>query len=349
MSLKIMAWPAFKNKNENPYNWLLYSNMKNEEITIDDFSIRDALTKKYDIFHVHWPDAVLNNSKNVIEAKIKASIIFFVIRLMKARGTKIVWTAHNLKTHDKNFAQFEEKYWNNFLKQVDGTINLTETGYKEMLKIFPFSSKVKHAIVSHGHYKNVYEKTISKEAAKKQLGIPENAQVLTFIGQIREYKNVPKLVKIFQEVQQSDVYLVIAGKPKTESLLNSIVNASQSNNKVKLFLKFIPDEEMQVYINSSDLVVLPYQDILNSGSALLSLSFERPILVPNKGALKELKKDIGEDWIITYEDDFTSEELTQALNKVKNQSDKKIDLSPLDWDHLAKKTSDFYKELIQKK
>ncbi len=35
-----------------------------------------------------------------------------------------------------------------------------------------------------------------------------------------------------------------------------------------LALETIPDDEMQVYLHAADAVVLPYRDVLSSGSAV---------------------------------------------------------------------------------
>jgi beta-1,4-mannosyltransferase len=43
-------------------------------------------------------------------------------------------------------------------------------------------------------------------------------------------------------------------------------------------------------MRAADLIALPYKEILNSGSAILALSFDRPILVPAAGALAELSE-----------------------------------------------------------
>ncbi|EOR23317.1 glycosyltransferase [Niallia nealsonii AAU1] len=346
MPLKIIAWPAFKNKKQNPYNWLLYTNIEKNNVKVDDFTIYNGIFKKYNIFHIHWPDTILNNSKNIIIVRVKALVIFTLIKLMKARGTKIVWTVHNLKTHEEYFNKFEKKYWQRFLMLIDGTINLTESGYNEMLRQYDFHFSKKNAIVPHGHYIDVYENNISKYSAKDILGIPRDSQVITFIGQIREYKNVTKLIEIYQKIHQENIFLIIAGKPKNSMLLEEILKVSNNNDKIKLFLDFIPDQDMQLYLNSSDIIVLPYKDILNSGSALLSLSFGKPILVPNKGALRELKKDIGEEWVLTYEGELTSQLLVQALKEVEKRFNYTVDLSSLDWDRLADQTIKFYKDLL---
>ena len=44
---------------------------------------------------------------------------------------------------------------------------------------------------------------------------------------------------------------------------------------------FVPDGEVQHYLLAADAVVLPFKEILTSGSAMLALSFGRPVVAPH--------------------------------------------------------------------
>lgn len=59
-------------------------------------------------------------------------------------------------------------------------------------------------------------------------------------------------------------------------------------------LRFASDAEVADLFRAATIVVLTYREILNSGSALLALSFDRP--VPAKGAMAELEDRAGAEW-----------------------------------------------------
>jgi len=67
-------------------------------------------------------------------------------------------------------------------------------------------------------------------------------------------------------------------------------------------------------MNAADLVVLPYLDILNSGSAIWALSFGRPVLLPNRGAMPELAESVGSDWVRLFDGPLDEHQLADALN-----------------------------------
>lgn len=50
--------------------------------------------------------------------------------------------------------------------------------------------------------------------------------------------------------------------------------------------RFIKDEEVQVFLNCCDFVLLSYRDILTSGSFFQAVTFDRPVLSPSLGSLQ---------------------------------------------------------------
>src|SRR4029079_12745051 len=67
------------------------------------------------------------------------------------------------------------------------------------------------------------------------------------------------------------------------------------------------------YFRAARVVVLPYRRILNSGAALLALSFDRRVVVPASGSLVELQAQVGEGWVSTYDGPMRPEVVEHAL------------------------------------
>ena len=57
--------------------------------------------------------------------------------------------------------------------------------------------------------------------------------------------------------------------------------------RIVLRLERIPEEDLSRVLRAADAVVLPFRDILTSGSAILALSHGRPVVVPALGCLPE--------------------------------------------------------------
>jgi hypothetical protein len=116
-----------------------------------------------------------------------------------------------------------------------------------------------------------------------------------------------------------------------------------------LELDFLSDDRMALYLRAADLVVLPYRAIQNSGSAILALSADRPIVVPALGAMSELAAQVGDEWVHTYSGEFSAEVLTESLGWLKSRDRARSpDLSDLDWHRIALLTMAAYEAVISR-
>ena len=345
--IKVSAWPAYSYRLTNPYTSLLYEAVEQgNKVKISEFKVRQALTQTYDLLHVHWPDIIL---KGVPTWKTYSYVVKLVVVFtwLKLRGTKLVWTIHNLKSHERNFPRLERWFMNWFINQVDGVIALSHPALTAALEHYPKLRHKPSAITPHGHYKTIYPNQIDQDEARCILNLQGTHNfVCLFLGQIREYKNVPHLIRCFRSLHQDNIRLIVAGKPSSDLLKQKVIQAAAGDCRINLNLKFIPDQDVQQFMNAADLVVLPYQEILNSGSAVLALSFNKPLLVPDQGSFIDLKADVGQDWLSTYTGELTAADLDRAIQWVRGSSRATAPLSSLEWDTIAQQTIQFYRQVI---
>jgi len=95
--------------------------------------------------------------------------------------------------------------------------------------------------------------------------------------------------------------LLIAGRVKDASTARELREAASRDPRVRLHLGFLERDEIGVHLRACDLVVLPYREILNSGSALLTQSFERPVLMPRLGPFTDLVAQFGAEFVLGYD------------------------------------------------
>jgi beta-1,4-mannosyltransferase len=347
--MKIIAWPAFKTKYKNPYNWLLYSHMVEQNVTVEEFTFSKLLCQNYDIFHLHWPTETILRHSSLIVALARVFTMLLAIKWAKVRGTKIIWTIHDEYPHSLLHPKLAIWFQSNFIKQVDGCISHSRISKELAKKTFPSLHYLPHLVIPHGHYRQVYPNNISREAARSNLDIPTDCHLLLFLGYIDYYKNIPHLVQVFRELNPADWMLLIAGKIEVPELGNQISNLAVNDSRIKLRFGFVPDEQLQLYFQAASLVVLPFQEILNSGSALLALSFDSPILVPDKGSMAELQEQVGVEWVKLYPGELTKEDLATGLDwAVKGERSLQTNLDDLEWSGLAKKTIQYFEKICNK-
>lgn len=308
----MLAWPAYDNQDLNPYNALLYSHLTQLGVVTDDWSRRRLRSGCYDVLHLHWPEWALLERRTT---RAFSNLMRWAadLRRCRARGIKIVWTVHNLRSHARLHPWLEWMLWRLVTRSVDGWISLSHMGEHAARERFPLLRRRLSFIVPHGDYRSWYPQEVDRREARSRLALPQAARVLTFFGRVRVYKNVLALIQAFGRLADNEARLVIAGQPEPPEMAARVEKAAARDARIVLRLGLVPVDEVQLVLGAADLVVLPYLAVLNSGAAMLALSFERPVLVPRLGGLEELRDRAGADHVRIYTGPLTATVLCDAL------------------------------------
>lgn len=345
--MKILASPAFVNKKINPYNALLYGGITAAGETVDEYSHAKLLKGGYDIVHYHWPDGFIN-ARSLPKALSRTAILLFSILWCRIRNMRIVWTVHNMMPHDPHHPWLSRQILSYFSRSCSGLVFLSKHSRDEFFKVYDLGSKKPAtAVIAHGHYKTVYPPKMPKEQARKTLGLEASGYVVLFFGMIKPYKNITGLLQAFARWGDQTVSLIIAGNPSDAQQKTMIEEAASADKRIHPVLRFIPDNDIPLYMGASDMMVLPYTNILNSGAILLGLSYDVPVLVPALGSMVELQAGIGPDWVRTFEGDLGAEDLCQTAARFQAAgAGRTCDLARYDWHALAVETAGFYREIL---
>jgi beta-1,4-mannosyltransferase len=344
----VMGWPAYRNRRGNPYNWLLSRSVERWGWSVEEFTPAALLTTRPALWHIHWPDRFLNR-RRFASALVRSTGVLVLVWLARRLGIRVVWSIHNLQSHDGFHPRLERRFWSAFTRQVDAIVGLTEEGVRAARARFPTLTTVPGTVVPHGHYRGEYPREVGRDEARRELELPADARILLFFGRIREYKNVPRLIRTFRELTGDDLLLLVAGEPDSPALADTIRREASDDARVRLALHHVADETVQHWFAAADLVVLPYAEILNSGTALLALSFDRPVLVPGKGAMEELRAAVTERWVRTYPGDFTASELDRALAwATAAEREDTAPLEAMEWDRIGERMAQAYAAVLRR-
>jgi beta-1,4-mannosyltransferase len=344
MMLRVLAWPAYHR--DNPYNWLLYSHLAQCGVSTDEFSPRRLLLGRYDIFHLHWPDYQLS-VRRTSSALVRTAYLFALLYWARWRRIRLVWTVHNLHSHEQYHPTIEKWFWQALTQRLDACFSLTFTGRDEIPRRFPALGGKRCFVTPHGHYRGVYRDELSKAQAREKLGVKASAVVGVFLGAIRSYKNVPLLIRTFSQLEGEELVLLVAGRPKPESTAAEIEGLAARDPRIRTHLGFVRDDDIQLYLKAADLMALPFREILNSGSAMLSLSFGCPVLVPQKGAMGELQAYVGDPWVRTYGGELTPAKLRDAFGWALDAGRPDYpDLAAFEWIEIARTTANAYAQIV---
>lgn len=247
-----------------------------------------------EVLHLHWTHPFLAGSTK-LKTLLKAIRFIVELFLVKLSGVNLVWTAHNLLSHESTHPRLELFFRRIAARFYDRLIVHCSSAREALIRAYRLSGRFSNKIhvIPHGNYINSYENRISKAQARAKLGFDHEATIFLSFGHIRAYKGILLLIDAFQRLDHPHARLLLVGRPADEAVTAEILRRCSSDHRIYTDLRFVPDEEVQFYMNAADVVVLTYRDILTSGSALLGMSFGRAIIAPRLGCLVEILDDRG--------------------------------------------------------
>ena len=100
-----------------------------------------------------------------------------------------------------------------------------------------------------------------------------------------------QLKHLHQHQPKGDILLIAGGG--SQAFINHLKSEIKNQfgyAKGSIIIKpgFIKDDEFQLFFNAADVTVLPFTNVLNSGSLLLSMSFGSPVIAPRIGSIPEI-------------------------------------------------------------
>jgi len=246
----------------------------------------DVISLDWPSFHYYHPLARPAMWLNVVR--------FFIIMLaLRLRGATIVWTAHNLYPHDGGRAEPAHRVGRYIVTRLASLVGVHgQSSAAEVQREFGVSSS-RLVLLEHGNWVGFYPNTVTREAARATLNIAPGAFVFLFVGMCEPYKNLEHLIHSHADLQD-DSLLWIVGHFRSAAYYEQVTQAAALSalaQQCTIRNEFVPSENLQLYLNACDVVVLPYREVLTSGAAMLALSFGRPVVAPRMGTLEELLTD----------------------------------------------------------
>jgi glycosyltransferase involved in cell wall biosynthesis len=238
-----------------------------------------------DVLHLHWP-SILYSASDLNEQMSLCTKLVSNLARARSLGYKIVWTMHNLYPHDSLNPDLDRLARLAIIQLATAVI--VHCNHARELVRQHFFRNTGIFTIPHGHFIDPYPNTVTRSEARQQLGITEEKFVFLFFGNVRPNKGVEKLLEAFANIPDQDALLLIAAKVYSDYGASLAEAAKQSSRITVHTSSFFANEDFQVFLNAADVVVLPFLDILTSGSAITALSFLRPVIVPAIGCLPEL-------------------------------------------------------------
>ncbi len=176
-----------------------------------------SLAQKPDVLHLHWTSPYVRKPGLSWKAAYYAKLLLD-LSLIRAGGTRLVWTNHNGISHDKPYPRLEHWFDARLTGLADAVI--VHDGVAKQYVVEHLGGRADRvSVIPHGHFRDAYAPAVPKEEARRALGLPPSGRVYLNLGMLRPYKGLEDLFAAWQAQQErfAGDTLLVAGKPLDES------------------------------------------------------------------------------------------------------------------------------------
>ncbi len=337
---------------ENPYQSMLIDSLEEKGVEVVEKSfippyllLWTLLKIRPDVLHLHWEYQFYMTTDDNFAKNIAAALLYIPQMALISLFTRIVWTFHDKENHNGKFKNFN-RFMKRFTYFIADEVQIWDKNTRnEIIEYLNIRNEEKLTIIPHGSYIPVYEDISipSQKSARESLELPEKDKVFLFFGYIKPYKQVELLIDKFKEGSKENCTLLIVGSPHTESYRRQILDKIEGHPNIRYIFDYVPEEDVPIYFSASDALVVPFNQIFNSGSVILGMSLSKLVLAPNQGSIKSYlpKENIVYDNFGEGFDKLLSMERSEIEDIGKEN--RNYARKHLDWESIAKKTILMYK------
>lgn len=338
---------------DNPYQNLLIASLSKRGASVSlhdfpsgNFPLNQLINENpaIKIIHIHWINDYIGSifwSKSELKFLAKVLILAADVLISRIRRRRVIWTIHNAVSHESKSESREIIARSAIAITCTKIIIHSTSALKLINKLYGLNLARKAYVIPHGNYDGCYDTPTSHLPRTIENAIDNNIVIL-FFGAIRPYKGVEKLVQAIRSSERQDIRLIVAGKCSDPNTRTSLEKAGNQDSRITCILDFISVSEVRNLFNVADIVAIPFERTLTSGSAILALTMERPLLLPENAKVFDLATD---DFAYFFQSIDDLRTIIGSLNKadlarMRPMARERAD--SLSWEKISEKTLDAY-------
>jgi beta-1,4-mannosyltransferase len=235
------------------------------------------------IAHIHWPHGTY------MDQYARYPFVIFHLLLYRLIRNNVIWTVHELEFYETRYPLLD-RFMVRFLMVICRQL-IVHSDYSAKLVRERYCFKREIVTLRHPSFIECYPNDIAPVDARARLGLATTTTAYLFLGHIKPYKGVESLIETFKRIDARDTALMIVGQPFDAETAARIRSMAADDPRIRLVLTYVPDEDLQIYMQASDVVVFPFRQMHTSGSVLLAMSFGKPVVAPALAAIPEYVDD----------------------------------------------------------
>ena len=282
----------------NPYVTDLVDGLRREGVDVGFLDAREIVAGAWDVVHIQWPEALTEGS-TAARRFVKRVLALVMLARARMKGAPVIRTVHNHAPHDGR-------------SRIGGWVEALldhSTDLRIYLNEADEPRPSPNVVLLHPSYAPVVD--MAEPVAPKQ-------SIFSF-GLIRPYKGYEGLINAWRERDGGGNALIAGGLGGDAAYADRVLSAAAETPGMTIHPQFMSENKLQETIRASELVVLPYRNLYNSGAAILALSLGTPVLLGRSPSTESLQDEVGRDRVVLFDGDIDADDLDRGLAVVRQQ------------------------------
>jgi starch synthase len=302
--------------------------------------LRKYLTDDFDIIHMHHLENILN---------------MFILNSSYLKRKPMVFTSHDpyFSSNYPLLGMRRAKIYKKFCSKVDAVVALSPLEKALIIeKLNVDEDKV--VVIPNGVFFEEYEKP-ARLVSREKYGIPDDAILLLFVGQLRKFKGVHHLIKAFKFIYEVNkkVYLIIKTHvPEVLTEYDEMTRKLQINDRIIFVTEKLTQPELIDLYHSCDIYVHPSLAECLSLVILEAMACGKPVVATDVGGTRYEVLDGKTGFLVKPGDVKELFEKTMVLvndlklRKIMGENGRERVKKEFRWEIVGEKTLNLYESLI---
>ena len=252
----------------------------------------------FDILHIMWPEFLVGENHTANDLKDR-------LLKIKDKGVRIVSTCHNIVPHYCNNSDKHEAIRICYALS-DVIHHMGAVSLNELVKAYP---NVRHELIPHHIYDNLYRKPVSKGESCKRLELSSRCHYILALGAIRDSEEKELLDYVAKKLKRgvkiiAPSFLMDPGR-RTDIIRRFKYYRDKYfkyHNRLICNIGTISDQDLPLYMAVSEISLIHRKRILNSGNVTLGMYAGNVIIGPCTGNVGRILEETGNYTFSTQEE-----------------------------------------------
>lgn len=304
--LRIWCFPGEENRLSNPYTAILVTQLRLLGHKVSSPGWLTRFNGRCDVIHLHWPQKVVRAS---LFGSLRTIAVWSVfLALQRARGAKVVWTMHNVASHEGERPRLERLWMKRLIARLDGIHALSQGSLEQARAHYPALAALPALVAPHWTYSDAYP--------QPDPPAPDIPETIAFLGDIKAYKGLDAFLTALEQAQPDARRYLVHGRPEDEESGNALKHRLRAlaarGWRVEWALERLSDQQMADRLAETALLLLPYESGENSGLAVLAAERGTPLLVSRIAAFEPLLEELASPRAVAIEAPLTHRQIVES-------------------------------------